>query len=300
MTVLPAPEPDFYGRWDHLDTPTYHLGDWHGNAIDEWGVAWIVESEDGWSGSPPRRTSMTDRPQDDGSYGGLAYFSARTISLSGKAICETRAQMLAAKRRFAAVCSTRGPQVLYVAEADMTLQATVLPTGENKAKDTGMITFDWSLQVTAPDPRKYELVETAGGCYLPDPAASGGASFPITAPLIFGNPNAVYRGSGDIRLINNGTYAVPGVLRVTGATTSWTVTHAETGRTLSMDTPLTAADMVTLDTALRQATVNGTLRNDLLDQRGWFLFGPGPNTLQFRGVGGPTATLSASFLGAYI
>jgi hypothetical protein len=300
VTLLPAPEPDIYGRYDYLATPVYHLGEWHGNARDEYGVDWIVESEDGWSGSPARRITLNDRSTEDGAYNGIPYYGARVITLSGKALAASRADMLAAKRRFAAVMPSRAPQRLVVVEADVTLQAYVLPTGENKAKDTGAITFDWSFQCTAADPRKYELFQTVGGTALPSGDAAGGARFPVQFPLRFGDPSS-YRGTGNLRLVNNGTYVTFGQVQVTGPTDWFTVTQAETGRTLSMKrTPLTAADTVTFDLATRQVLVNSTVRNDLLDDRGWFAFLPGLNTLQFRGVGGDAASCSASFYGAYI
>lgn len=297
MTVMPAIDPQPYGFYDYLATPVYHIGDWHGNAIDAWGVAWVVESEDGWSGAPARRVNLSDRAQDDGVYAGVAYYGARTITLSGKAIADSRPAMLAAKRRFSAVLSGRNPQMLIVEEEDMTLQAAVLSTGENKAKDHGPVVFDWSIQMTAPDPRKYEMTETADGTTMPSANDPGGRTYPRRYPVTYGTGSG---GHGRIRLVHNGTYPVPGTLAVTGPTTSWTVAHVETSRALRMTTPLTAADTVTLDLALRQATLNGTVRNDLLVERGWFAFQPGMNTLTFRGNGDEGASLSASFYGAYI
>jgi hypothetical protein len=298
MTVLPALEEGPLGAYDYLASPVYHIGDWHGNAIDAWGVAWVVQSEDGWSGSPSRRVSLSDRAQDDGAYAGASYFGPRVITLSGTADAPSRAAMLAAKRRFSAVLSGQNPEMLIVEEEDLTLQAAVLSTGDNKAKDKGATAFEWSLQLTAPDPRKYELTETVDGTVLPNSADLGGRKYPRIYPLTYGGTG--YRGSGRIRLVNNGNYRVPGILRVAGPTDWHTVTHVESGRSLHLTQPLSATDEVVYDLALRQVTLNGTIRNDLLASRGWFVFQPGQNTLLFRGHGDATASLSASFYGAYI
>jgi hypothetical protein len=66
-----------------LELPLYDLDGWTGNATDDYGVDWIITSEEGWSGAVDAQAAIEDRPDGDGADDAPTYEATRVITLTG-------------------------------------------------------------------------------------------------------------------------------------------------------------------------------------------------------------------------
>ncbi|SDH69021.1 Fibronectin type III domain-containing protein [Sinosporangium album] len=193
--------------WVAASSPVYRLGGWVGNAVDEHGVLWTVTYEDGWSSSPEVSAFAADLDSGDGGFTGEGRFTARLITLEGEAVAPTRAAMLAAQERLTGVLHPRETGVLRVAEAHATRQAVVRLAADVQVTDTGPLSFDWTLTLSAADPRRY--------------AVRGTYQEAVVEPL---------PGAAQVDLVLHGDYPhIPAVVRVFGPIRDFTITHVESG-----------------------------------------------------------------------
>ncbi|MBB5852233.1 phage tail domain-containing protein [Amycolatopsis umgeniensis] len=279
-----------------LALPTYTVDGWAGNTVDGAGVEWWVTKEDGWSGGPGIRLDLSDRPQRDGSFDAPSFRTARVITLEGTAIAPDPDTREDAKNRIVAVLAdgaTLGS--LVVAERTMTRRASVRLAAGVKIADTTPVSFDWSIQLTAPDPLRYGE-EQQLTCGLPRPGA--GIEFPLSFPLEFGEP-----GGGRLSLLNRGT---------TPAWPQWTIhgpcvrpvirNDSADGRQLAFSLSLSAGDELKIDTAARTVTLGQMSRRaGLLPGSRWFGLPPGTTNITFDAFDDSTpAWLSVSWRDAWV
>jgi hypothetical protein len=266
-----------------ISTPVYTLGPWQGNVVDDYGVAWIVEAEDGWSSSPPIRATLAERGGADGAWAGPGYYSARVINLKGRAIAADRATMLAAKDRIKAAITARTPATLQVAEEHLTRSAQVRLSDQVDLSDQGARAFNWSLTVVAPDPRRYDANPAPASTGLP--SEPGGRSYPRTYPYNYG---AYSPGQTGAVVINQaGDYDLtPAQITIRGPVMTPKVAHVQTGRSLTFDLTLAADQTLVLDLGAQTALLNGTASRagTIMPGSAWFLLVPGTNEIQFRGT----------------
>lgn len=263
-----------------LATPTWSLDGWTGNALDDFGVAWVVEEEDGWSSSPPVRLAAEEREQDDGAYDADTFYGPRLITLTGRASAPDNAAMVAAKLRMAAVCANlrAGLKLLAVGEPDATRYALVRRAADVKVKDQGNKLFSWQLQLLAPDPRKYTAsVVVATGLS----STAGGAAMPMVFPLVFTGAGGT---TGIVTVTNAGTYPAKPVLRVTGPVSDPVLENITTGRRLMLTgLTLSAGDYLDIDMDARTVTLNGSTsrRGYVAAGSDWWTLDPGDNAVRF-------------------
>jgi len=79
-----------------------------------------------------------------------------------------------------------------VRERTVNRRALVRLSAGTKVVDTTPVSFDWSLQLTAPDPLRYGSDVHRQSCGLPRPGA--GITLPLAFPLQFGNRSAALWG----------------------------------------------------------------------------------------------------------
>lgn len=265
-----------------LTTPTYTLGSWMGNATDDYGVDWVVEAEDGWSASPPVRTTLEEKKSGDGSWAGPGSYGARVINLVGKAIATDRLSMLAAKERLHAAVGPRSLATLRVDEAHLSRVAQVRLSDQIDIADIGSQAFSWSLTVVAADPRRYDADPSTATTGLPPSYA--GLTFPITFPLSFGAVTG--SGSGSVTINQRGDYdETPAVLTFVGPVINPSATHVQTGRGLYFALTLNAGESLVVDLGAQTALLNGSASRvfTLTSASAWFMLLPGLNEIQFRG-----------------
>lgn len=266
-----------------IATPVYRLGSWEGNVLDDFGCAWVVEDEDGWSKNPPVLAVAEDRTGGDGAWTGPGQFGPRTVTLSGRCICPDHEAMLAAKDRIAGVASVRDLTDLVVEEAHLTRRAAVRLSDPADPKDQGRLVFSWSFSVTAGDPRRYAIEPETGTTPLGATAAAG-RTYPRTYPMSY--PEAL-NGTGWVTIVQAGNYdRTPGEIRFRGPVASPGVHHLQTGRTLTFaGLTLSAADELVVDLGAGTAILNGAASRVgmLSPSSAWFLLVRGVNEFAFRG-----------------
>lgn len=181
---------------------------WQGNVRDDFGVDWIVETESGWSSTPPVRATSEDKVAGDGSWTGPGAYSARVINLTGRAVAPDRISMLWAKERIKAATTVRSLTPLTVDEAHMSRQAQVRLSDVVDIADQGSYVFTFGLTLTAPDPRRYDVAATVGSTGLPSAQAGPGRAYPKTYPYSYfdsGTPTGIATAAGNA---SDATYLV--------------------------------------------------------------------------------------------
>ncbi len=266
-----------------LASPTYALSTWEGNVLDDHGVEWIVDSEQGWSSSPPIRPTSDDKSGADGSWSGPGFYGARVVELSGVAIAADRLSMLRAKDRIKAAVQPRTPMTLTVAEAHLTRIAQVRLSDAVEITDAGARAFRWSLAVSAADPRRYGASVVAQWTGLPATSTSG-RTYPRTYPVLYGGSSS--GGSGSVYIVQEGDYdQTPATVTFAGPVSSPQVAHAESGRSLTFAITLGDDETLAVDLGKRTAMLNGSASriSTITAASAWFMLAPGTNELQFRG-----------------
>jgi hypothetical protein len=259
-----------------LALPVFTVDGWAGNTVDGDGVEWWVTKEDGWSSGPDVRLELSDRPQRDGSFDAPSFRSARVITLEGTAIAPDEDSKERAKDRIAAVLADgRRLAEMTVAERTVTRGAAVRLAAGAKVVDTTPISFEWSLQMTAPDPLRYGVEAYTASCGLPRPGA--GLAFPVGFPLQFGDAQG-----GSLAVANAGTAVSWPLWTITGPCAQPVIRNDSTGERLAFGLRLLEGDVLTVDVAARTVWLGGASRRAaLLPRSAWFGLPPGSTSIGF-------------------
>ncbi|MFJ8603385.1 phage distal tail protein [Streptomyces shenzhenensis] len=194
-----------------LDGLRATLGDVDLGAVDADGVAWRLQSLDGWD-SPDSRSEFTDREGDHGAWASPVYLSSRPITLAGTIVAPSQALLERAMERLRAAAGLTDT-VLTVWET-VPKQATVRRSGKPLMQYVTDTTATYSVMVTAADPRRYGTTLQAGSTLLP--STTGGLAPPLTPPLT----STAVTVQGQITAFNEGTFETAPVLIVDGPVTA--------------------------------------------------------------------------------
>lgn len=267
-----------------LASPRYQLDGWGGNYEDENGVAWVITEEDGWSGPAPARTQLADRPQDDGGDDAPTYEGSRIITLTGTCVAPTRALQNASKDVLNGVAYRgRGLYPLLVIEEHARRLAFVRRSGTQKVSDTSGISFDFSLSLVAPDPRKYSEDEVTISSALSLATGPDGRTLPWAPPRSY----PIATSSAPLTpATNDGNRETGAVITFAGPMTGPSVRHLPSGAELTFDLALDNDDRLEVDLLNRTVVLNGTAdrKYSLSTGSAWFLLDPGANPLLFTGL----------------
>ena len=258
-----------------LQLPTYTADIWAGNTVDPDGVEWWVTKEEGWNDTPDMRLGLVNKARSDGAFDSPGYRSPRVITLEGLAIAPSWEAKELAKNRLAAVfadATVLGTFQVREQLFDRQVQARL--SSHAKMSDRTRTTFEWSLQLTAPDPMRYGSVAYQANCGLPQPSA--GETFPWTFPLDFGNPVG-----GQLLLNNAGTAPARPVWAIQGPCAQPTIVNQNTGERLAFSLTL-GGETLFVDTAARTVMLGGASRRSTLEPGStWFSLPPGSTTVAF-------------------
>lgn len=280
-----------------LAYPLYSLDGWQGNITDDFGVDWVITSEDGWSSPPDAQVTLGARPSGDGADDAPTYEAARTITLTGTAIAPNWTAQNAAKDRLNAVAyRSRGLYTLTVDENHLTRMALVRRSGAQKIADAPGNAFDFSLSLVAPDPRKWSVGETTATVDMPNIVTPVGRTYPRTYPLSY---PAGGQSSPTIIATNLGNRDSYAVVTFTGGVDQPGVVAADTGAIVQFDLSLGATDTLTVDLGNQTALLNGTAsrRSSLMAGATWFALAPGDTRL--RMIGNPNGLASPTMYVRY-
>ncbi|MFF4536537.1 phage distal tail protein [Streptomyces aureus] len=286
-----TPGTDIDGRQATLGT--LRLG-----AVDSAGVAWFLQSLEGWDSSEVR-SEFQDREADHGAWASPVYLGSRPVSLGGTVEAPDRASLdTALDTLYAAAALTDTTLTVWETTPK---QATVRRSGKVLAQPVTDRTATWSVLMTAADPRRYGTTLQSGTTGLP--ATTGGLTWPITFPVTFSATTV----SGQINAVNSGTLDTRPVLTITGPVVAPTVSALYPDgsvRQLVYSQDLVSGDVLVIDTDAHTVVLNGSTsrRRFMTVSGGWPTIPAGSSVnYQFQsGTYNATATLTAAWRSAWM
>lgn len=293
--------------------PTWNLEGITLNAVDDDGVEWIVDKDEGWDTAPGPRLSMTDKPAGDGSYDGRSWLEPRTVVLSGRIIAPTRTLIDQALRTLAGIGIDGGRSTLTVTEPDRTLTAEVRLATRTDVQRRTTTSAVFQLSLIAPDPRKYgaDRDVTTGLAT----AASGGVLWNGTAGAtgVEWNGPAGATGvrwqsgsgtSGIVTVTNDGNTVAPLTLTFTAGSSGLVdpaVTDVAGNAVISYGGTIPAGSTLVIDTDSMSVLLDGANRGPLLTRADPITVPrQGSAQLLFTATSGPTASLLARVRDTYV
>ncbi|MET8693639.1 hypothetical protein ABZV65_13970 [Streptomyces bauhiniae] len=274
------------------------LGTLRFGAVDAYGVAWRLQTLDGWD-SPEVRAEFQDREADHGAWASPVYLGARPITLAGVIEATDRGTLQAAMDRLSAAVALTDTTLTVWEQTPR--QATVRRSGKLLKQYVSDRVANWSALVTAADPRLYEVDQQTGTTGLP--AATGGLSFPATFPVTFSATTV----SGQIIADNAGSVGTRPVLTITGPVSAPSVSALYPDgsvRQLLYSLDLAAGDSLVIDIDAHSVLLTGGVsrRRFLNVSGGWPSIPAGASVaFQFQGATyNPTAQLTVSWRSAWM
>jgi len=267
-------------------------------AVDADGVAWHLQELEGWDGSEIR-AEYQPREADHGAWASRTYLGQRPITISGKVEAPTLDLLDTALEQLRAAAALA--DTLLVVYEVIPKQSVVRRSGKPLIKMISDRVAEYSLLVTAADPRRYAASLQSGTTGLP--ATSGGLILPDTPPLTISATTI----SGVIAAQNAGTMATRPVLAIDGPVTQPIVQVQipdGTVRELRYSQSLASGDRLVIDTGSHSVTLNGTAsrRRYLSIPQGWpELAATSTSNIQFQAASyDAAAMLTAEWRSAWL
>lgn len=254
------------------------------SATDADGTIRTVSDLVGWYDSPAMRTQFSARPYAAGSHHSPAYQEVRKVTITGRVVGPDEATFIRAKRKIGGLCID--PAALFelrVDDAAGSLSTNAQRTSEVLFKPVSAYAADYSLSVTAPDPRLFDVLtqalttpmaqQGAGGVLWNGSAgATGGAQWngPAgTTGLSWGQPGP----SGIVTVDNTlGNAPADAVVTITGPALNPTIFTPT--NTITYGGSLGASDQLVINTFTGSVLLNGVNRGSLLTRADWFQIPP--------------------------
>ena len=210
------------------------------------------------------RESSEDLPSADGGQHGLFYYGRRPITMTGLLYDHSTEQI-------------RDARFDKIKRASNALRADATLSWKPKRSLTGATDF---IEMYTPV-RRQQPLRLSGNWIKEFQIALVSEYTPLFSVQLYslsGSP---------VVCENHGDYPMLPIITVTGATPTTVVTNAANGKTLRFSPATTGAPTVVTDLSTRQATVGGTLRNDLLDfvNSTWPSVDMGNNSFSITGGG---------------
>ncbi|MCX4886091.1 phage tail domain-containing protein [Streptomyces sp. NBC_00847] len=281
-----------------LDGLQATLGNVALGAVDSAGVAWYLQSLEGWD-SPDNRSEFTEREGDHGAWASPVYLGARPITLAGTIVAPSRPALETAMDQLRGAAGLTDT-VLTVAES-VPKQATVRRSGKPLMQYVTDSKATYSVMVTAADPRRYSTTLQTQTTGLP--VASGGLSFPVTFPITFSGTG----GPGQVTAVNVGDFETRPVLTLAGPVVAPLISalYADGSvRQLVYSQNLAIGDVLTIDTDAHTVLINGGVsrRRFMTVASGWPTISAGQSvTYLFQSsTYSATATLTVQWRSAWM
>lgn len=206
---------------------------------------------EGWYGVDQVELGLVKRPGAAGAFAPSQTFpDARVISIEGDYFGSSRADGIAMRETLAALYNDGKPVRMTVADDLRTTYRDVL---------VAAVTFPWTIHpefefaidVTAADPRRYGAEVTVGTTLA---APGTGLSWPMVWPADWG----VVGVNGRVVVANGGNTVTLSRFVVSGGgmPDGFVIVNVTTGQRLTYVGPLVVGTTVTLDTATRTALIN--------------------------------------------
>ena len=291
--------------------PCWHVDGWSGNYIDDQGVVWFVESDEGWFEPVDERLFESDNPTRDGVYSSPSLDTSRVITLTGWCKAPDIVAADNARNQFNALLK-RGHLFQLLVEEPVTDKVAMVKRAGGNATKRSPLEFVWQLILTAPDPQKYAANESTkttglaqdapGGVQWNGAAGSTGVQWGGPA----GSTGVQWQsGSGETgvrQLVNEGTGDSPIRFVITGPVVTPSIVQTATGDTITYGGTLATGQTLTIDTGTGEVTLDGVDRRSALTRVDFFTLPPGQLVeVAFRSpTPSPTAELAAIWQHAWI
>lgn len=307
VPVAPAPPQRGYEPGTLFGDQTCVLDDSQGSGnvivfgqADENRTAWRVTNLVGWD-SPDIPETAESRTGADGAWDTDNFYGGRQVTIEG--LIEAPSQELkdAAKRKLAASVPARGRLVAFTVNETTPMQITGRRSGRLLMGDLTDTVVQFSVNLFAPDPRKYSLNQLIAAALIGDPAP--GVPIPLVLPAVIPENPA----SGEFfTATNDGDYDTPPTIRINGPGANVGIANLTTGDVLRYNVQLGANDELVIDTLVGAAQLNGASyrppsAGSTVTSR--FLLPPGDSQMQFIGartVAGTSPLLTISWRNAWI
>ncbi|MFJ2631054.1 hypothetical protein ACIO6U_03695 [Streptomyces sp. NPDC087422] len=266
--------------------------------VDELGVAWVLQTLDGWD-SPEIRAQVQQREGDHGAWSGARYLGERPITLAGTVVAPDPAALDDARERLLSAASLSDTTVVVYEQTPK--QALAHRSAKPLWKYETDVAATYSVMMTADDPRRYATVAQSGTTMLP--ITTGGMTYPRTYPLAF---NAVTV-SGQVDCANLGSFETRPVLVIDGPVSQPAVlAQMPDGsvRPMTYSQDLSLGDQLVIDVDAKSVMLNGNVsrRRFLAVPLGWPVIPP-EALVSFRFVAATytaTAALTVRWRSAWI
>lgn len=252
-----------------LENITFHHSP---NVRDANGVQWILTKEEGFWGSPGTGATLSPRLNKHGMFRSPGWKKERIISLTGRCYASEYNVLRQAESNVLGLLSdptTPGTLTCYseigALTLDVFLDDAILCTPLDIVSEPGI---EFSIQVVAPDPRKYSVESQTQAVGLPQDSGDGVDFTQVVAPdsnpgIYFGTGSTgdgiafgTFNGSGFMTLYNVGTAPASPLYTFFGPLTNPLLTTSA-GYSMKYNGTLIAGDYLVVDPATPGVVLNG-------------------------------------------
>ncbi|MFI9203338.1 phage distal tail protein [Streptomyces sp. NPDC053048] len=278
------------------------------------GTPYRWRSLSGWEDLPGLDNGSVARADAHGAILGRLLAQPRVVTLDGILIRTRAGEIGRAVQQLGTATGIADAEVPFVVQLDergpllawVRVTARTIPV--ERGYTLGLITGA-ALQLTATDPRRYELLERIARTGLPsdepglDWNNDAGLDFHGGAGLDFGPPGS----TGTLTAHNDGNAPASPLIEFRGPVSLPSITNVSTGDTLEYDLDLAVGDTLVVNTGEGTVTLNGnasrlsTATARSVPEQSWALW-PGAASLVFRAApesSDPAASVAVRWRSAY-
>lgn len=231
------------------------------------GVEWLISEEGGWYSTAGIKTTRAEKSSALGVVRMLEYKGGRSIAFNGVINAPNIGLLRRAQDQLLGVCPL--PDVLYPVtvtdEGGVTYTANVAIDGQIITKALSAFSVAFSLQLFAPDPRRFGPAHTVS--VSPVTTSTGGVTYAVSYPVGYGNPG----NTGSVTLSNVGTAYADITFTLNGPLSNPVIRNTGSGDRLSYSGTIPAGSTVVINTAAGSVLYNGSTNyRSLLTANQWF------------------------------
>jgi hypothetical protein len=254
------------------------------NAIDQLGIKWFFNDPVGWMDGTTISVAQQQRGAQHGAWVGTSWLEPRSIVFAGMVTApspilawQARNVLLGVVASLSALGVMNVDTILAINEPDALKTAAVRPSDKPTVTPVDGNVFQFSIPLTARDPRKYGVGKTAT---ITLPVAASGLTFPVGPfSVTFGGTG----NSGSAALGNLGNFPSEPVYTVNGPCVNPSIIQVSTGATLALNITLGSSDSLTVNADLSSVILNGQASrgNTVLPGSTFPYLPPGQSSVQF-------------------
>lgn len=292
-----------------LKYPTYNIGTWGGNWLDDAGVEWYVEGSDIRDGRTPK-THIQERPTGPGAWRSRSYLSGHSFTVSGYGRSGSLEARELARDGFLGLFVDGGQQLLTYDSGAWVRTMMVELSGQPKwAVRRNKTSFNFQLPLFAADGRMLSATIKSTPAVQSSAAATDGLDWETGGGLDWVETGLGGNGldwgasgvGGSLVLTNDGNVETWPVFTFAGPIAQPSLTDPATGRQLLYSGTLAVGQTLIIDTSpfARSVKLDGVDRFGFMLSAQWMAIPRrGSLTLQFGGSG--IGTVTGTWQDAYI